>query len=95
MTMVSGTILTHEPAPIQTEDHMQIGEADVVDNLIKGPLKKGGIYGHDGYESLRGESGRKGHGMLLCNAHVEEALRVGLGKFIETCSLRHGRGDGK
>jgi hypothetical protein len=52
MTMVRGTILPHESAAIHTENHVQIGEADVMDNLIIGPLKESGIDGHNGFESL-------------------------------------------
>src|SRR5699024_1872419 len=69
------TVFADKPRPIQTERHREILDADVMDDLIVGTLCKGGVDGHEGTESLRGESGRESHGMLFADAYVREAGR--------------------
>src|SRR5699024_2094596 len=77
-----------------TERHREILDADVMDDLIVGTLCKGGVDGHEGTESLRGESGRESHGMLFADAYVREAGRKVCLEMPRPRSAGHGRGDG-
>ena len=70
-----GPSLADHAAPVDGEDHRQILQADVVDDLIVGPLQEGRIDGHHRPEALGGQSGGKGHRVLLGDAHIEEAVR--------------------
>ena len=44
--------------------------------------------------ALAGEAGGEGHGVLLGDADVEDAVREGLLEQIEAGAGRHGGGDG-
>jgi hypothetical protein len=49
--VMGGTVGAHEAAPVHRQDHRQFLQADVVDDLVVGPLQEGGIDRNDGDES--------------------------------------------
>ena len=67
---------------------------DVVDDLIVGALQEGRVDRAERLHALRGEAGREGHGVLLGDADIEDAVREDLGEFVETGAGWHGGGDG-
>ena len=91
---MAGTVVTGDPGPVEGEDHRQPVQPDVEVGLIEGPAEEGGVDGHHRAEPGHGHAGGGGHGVLLGDAHVEEAVRV-LG--LEGQQARrpgHGGGDG-
>src|SRR3972149_1638505 len=68
--------------------------ADVVKDLVVRPLEKCGIYGRNRNESLLGEPGREGYGVLLGYADVEEPGGKSFGEFFKPRSFRHRGGYG-
>ncbi len=86
-------IITNNTAAVNGKDNGQILEADIVDELVKGALQEGGIYGHDGYKTLRRQPGGKGNRMLLADSHVKNPLRKLSRGYTQIVSLRHSRGN--
>ena len=70
-----GTVLTHDPSPIQGEYDRTALQADVMDDLVIGPLEKGGIDGDHGTQPLQGQAGGEGHGVLFGDADVIKTAR--------------------
>ena len=57
------------------EGDVQVLETHVVEHLVEGALQERRVDGRHRLHALGGEPGREGHGVLLGNAHVVEALR--------------------
>ncbi len=91
--VVSRAVFTDYPTPIHGKDHRQIGQADVMDNLVIGPLQEGRVYCHHRPEASPCQSGGKGNGMLFCYTHIITAVGKPLGQQIKARSLGHGRGN--
>ena len=70
MTVMGGSVITHEPSPVNGKNNRQIGKTDIMDDLIKGPLKKGRIYCHYRPESFGGKTGGKSYRVLFRYPHV-------------------------
>ena len=49
-------IIANDSCPVNGEDHRQVLEANIMNELIIGSLEKGRVDGHDGNEALSGES---------------------------------------
>ena len=65
-----------------------------MDDLVIGALQEGGIDADHRQNSLTGQTGCKGHSVLLGHAHIKEALRVGVGKELQTGAVLHGCSNG-
>ena len=89
-----GPVLPHQPGPVDGEDHRQVLQAYLLDDLIVSPLQKGRVDGHQGPEPVKSKAGRHGHGMLLRDSHVEEAPGIEFLEAVEPGTQRHGRRDG-
>ena len=87
------SVASHKPCPVNRENHMQVLNADIVKNLIVGPLQEGGIHCHHRLQASGRQPGRKGYRMLLCDSHIKETIRKHILKPFEACSVRHGRSD--
>ena len=72
--LVGRTILSDNPAPIQSKDHWKILEANVLKNLVISPLEEGGVNGDDGLHSFEGKTCSESDGMLLCNSNVIKSI---------------------
>ncbi|OPY10060.1 MAG: hypothetical protein A4E66_01643 [Syntrophus sp. PtaB.Bin001] len=82
-------VLSYETGSIQGEHHRQILQADIMEYLIVSPLQKTRIDRHDREYPFRGQSGGKGHAVLLRDAYVEKAFRKFLRKDAQACSFTH------
>jgi hypothetical protein len=91
--LVGGAVGADDAGAVHGQCDVQILQAHVVDDLVIGSLQEGGVDRGHGLHSLRGESGREGHGVLLGDADVVEAARELLCKPVETGSVGHGGGD--
>ncbi len=92
--LVGGPIAAHQPSPIQGKGHVQVLKADIVHHLIVGALEERRIDCGNGLHALAGQARRKGHGVLLGDADVVEALGKLALKTVEPGSGRHGGGNG-
>ncbi|KAF5028891.1 hypothetical protein DSECCO2_654340 [anaerobic digester metagenome] len=92
--VVGGSVLADQAGAVEAEGHGQVLQADVVHDLVVGTLEKGRVDRDHGLEALHGEAGGEGHGVLLADAHVHEALGHVLGEIRQSRALGHGRGDG-
>ena len=91
--MMRGAVVAHQTCAIQTDDHVQLLQRHVVNHLVVGALHEAGVYVAEGHHALCRQSGRKGHGMLFRNAHVESPVRHLLHHDVERTAGRHGGGD--
>ena len=78
---------------VDGKDHILLQQVDVVDDLVIGALQEGGVDAHHRQHSLTGKTGRKGDSMLLRHAHIKKALRVTMGKELQSGTVLHGSGD--
>ena len=92
--VVGRAVGSHEASPVHRQDHRQFLQADVVDDLVVGPLQEGGIDRHDGDESLGGEPRRKGHAVLFGHSHVVEPSGKFAGETVQPRPSAHRRRDG-
>ena len=65
-----------------------------MDQHIIGPLQEGGVDGHHGKHPLLGQATTHGHSMAFRNTYVKKSLRKPTGKFGQSRTLFHSRGDG-
>ena len=79
--LVGLAVCPHQSRPIHGKENRQAREADIVDNLIVGPLQESGVDSHHGTIAGAGHSRGKGDGMLLGDAHIKEAAGESLGKL--------------
>ena len=84
-----------QPGAVDGEAHRQVLDRDVVHDLVVGALQEGRVDRAERLEALGGEARGEGHGVLLGDADVEDAVGKGL---AEACRApvpeRHGGGDG-
>lgn len=64
-----------------------------MDDLVIGALQEGGVDAHHRQHSLTGKTCRKGDSVLLCHTHIKKALRVTMGKELQSGTVFHGSGD--
>ena len=88
-----GPVGAHQTGPVQRKHHRQVLQRHVVQQLVVRPLQEGGIDGHHRHQPVAGHAGRKGHGVLLGNAHVEIARGKTLLERHQPRPLAHGRRD--
>jgi len=69
---MGGSIFSHKSSTIDGKDDMEPSEADIVDDLVVGPLEEGGIDGYYGNQPFRSEAGGEGHAMLLGDTNVKK-----------------------
>ena len=73
--VVRGAVAAHQAAAVEREQHRQVLDRDVVDQLVVAALQERRIDRHHRLHALAGEPGGEGHGVLLGDADVEVALR--------------------
>ena len=67
-------VVADEPGAVHREDHVELLQADVVDDLVVGPLQEGRVDRHDRLDPLEGEPRGEQHRLLLGDADVEVAV---------------------
>ncbi len=92
--VVGGAVFAHDAAPIQGEHHRKPLDADVMENLVEGPLQKGGIDGHHRAHAFGGQPRREGDPVLFRDPHVVKPVRIFFREFGQPRSFGHGGGDG-
>ena len=93
-SLMGRPVFTDDPGPVQGKDHRYVGQTNVVEHLIKGPLHKSGIDGHNRFQPLQGHPGGESYGMLFGYPDIKKPLGKPLGKEIQTGSFRHGGRNG-
>jgi len=91
---MGGPVVAHKSAPVEAEDHMEILQAHVMDDLIVGPLQEGGVDGHYGDQPFHRQTGGEGDAVLFRDTDVEKAVGIGPGEFIQAGAVTHGGSDG-
>ncbi len=92
--MMGRTVVADHPGPVDGQRHRQLGDADIVDDLIERPLEEARVDGHHRPQALRGEAGGEGDGVLLGDADIEKPLRKLLGETVQTGAGNHRGRDG-
>ena len=78
--MVGRAVVPYQARPVYGQHHMQVHQADILHDLVVGPLQEGGINGRNRDHALLGKAACHGNGVLLRNANVEGPLREPVGK---------------
>ncbi|MNR50039.1 hypothetical protein D3C85_1695030 [compost metagenome] len=73
-------VSTDKACTVNREHDIGVVAADIMDDLIIGPLHKGRIHGVDRLHPLHGECCAERRGMLLGNADIDHPVREFLGK---------------
>jgi len=92
---VGRAVVGDDPGPVEGENDGQVLQADIVVDLIIGPLEEGRIDGADGLVAVEGQAGGEIHGMLFGDPHIVKLGGQGLGEAGQARPLEHGRGDGQ
>ncbi len=92
--LVAGPVLADQARAVHRDHDRQVVLADVVDFLVERSLQERGIQRHDRPLPCQGHARGEGDGMLLGDAHVDEAVReLGL-EEMEAGAGGHSGGDG-
>jgi hypothetical protein len=91
--LVRRSVRADDSAPVDSEDDGEVLQADVVDDLIVGALKEGGVDRHHGDFPLPGKPRGEGDRVRLGDSDVEEPCRQGLAEFDQPRPAAHGRRD--
>src|SRR6185312_6025356 len=86
---MSGAVAARDAATVKTKLHIQILNADVVDQLIEGSLQEGRINGANRNQPFTRHAGCEGDAMLFSNANVERSLGKLFERLAHSCSIRH------
>jgi hypothetical protein len=93
VTVIPGTVLARDARAVHPEDHRQVLERDVVHDVVVSALQERRVDGDDRLDALRGEAGGEGDAMPFGDAHVEEAIGVGLLEHVRRRAIGHRGGD--
>src|SRR5581483_10817701 len=91
--LVGLAVVADDAGAVEGEGDRQVLDADIVHDLVIAALEEGGVDGDDRPESLGGETAGEGYGVLLRDADVEDAIRVGLLGGDQAGALEHRGGD--
>jgi hypothetical protein len=72
--VVGGPIVPDEAGAVHREHHVELLQADVVDDLVIGALQERRVDRRDGLAALQGQAGGEQDRLLLCDADVEVAV---------------------
>src|SRR5258705_3273430 len=91
--MMRGTVFTNKTGAVKTEDHRQLLDGHVMDDLVVGTLHKGRINIAEDPHALGSHAGRQGDGMLLAYAHIKSTSWHLLHHEFQGGAAGHGRSD--
>ncbi|MEA2120949.1 MAG: hypothetical protein EGMGGAKC_00256 [Dehalococcoides mccartyi] len=87
-------VISYNPSPINSEDHRQFLQTDVMDYLVKTALEESRIDNYYRYIPLGSHSGCKSDGVLFANTHIKDPVRKICGNFTQPAAVSHGSGYG-
>src|SRR5690606_24766581 len=82
LPVVAGTVGSGDSGAIEHERDAGFVKGDVHEYLVEGAADEGGVDGDDGVKAAEGEPGGARHCVLLCDADVEDAIRMLRGEFV-------------
>ena len=85
------SIAAGDAATIETELHIKILNADVVNDLIERALKKSRVDRADRFQSFARKTSGKGHTVLFRDADIEGSIRKSHQRVAHARAVRHGR----
>jgi len=88
--VVRRTIGAHQSAAVQSENHMEILQADIVQNLVVAALQEGRIDRYDRNPAFGGHPCGESHGVLLGDTDIIGTSRNFLRQFIDAGATAHG-----
>src|SRR5574344_114029 len=89
-TVVSGAVFSNQTGTVQTENHIQLQQGHIVNQIIIGPLEESGIDVTEWQHSFFGHSAGKSYGMSFGNADIKGALGHGFHHDVHGTSGGHG-----
>ena len=91
--LVCGTVAGHQPRAVHSEQHIQLHQIDIMDDLVVGALEKCGIDGDHGQQPLAGQARRKRDSVFLRHADVKETPGMAVLEEVQAGAVLHGGGD--
>ncbi len=91
---MGGPVGAHQSRPVHRQYHVEPLERYIVEQHVKSPLQKAGIYGKYRDHPLLRQSSRHGYGVTLGDAHIKKPLGPCGGELLQARTLRHGGGNG-
>ena len=88
------SVCRNKTRAVNGEHDVLLQQVHIVQDLIVRALQEGGVNAHHRQHALTGQTRRKGHGVLLCHAHVKEPLRRTVRKELQPGAIFHGRSNG-
>ena len=79
---------------IDGKGDVEVLQRDVVDQLVVGALKEGGVDGDHRFQAFASHAGGKRQRMLLGDADIRVSIREPLGEIHQAGALAHGRCNG-
>ena len=93
-SVVRGSVLADQTGSVKAEDHLEILQGNVVDDIVVGSLHEGGVDIAEGQHAGCGHTCRECHCVLLRYAHIEGPFGYFLHHDVHAAAGGHGRGDG-
>ena len=86
-------VAAYQAGSVNGKHHMQILKAYIMNDLVIRPLEERRIHREDRNAAAHGKACRKGHRMLLRDAHVKKAVWEAVPEPFQACPVRHGSRD--
>ena len=87
---MSRTISTHDSSPIHHKSDRQFLDADVMDQLVIGPLQEGAVDRNHRLETFTSHAPSQRDGMLFSNTDINVLLWDGFLEHVQTGARGHG-----
>ena len=89
--LVRLAVSPHNARAIDSKQHRQLLNGNVMDNLIVGALQEGRVDRYHRLVAANRQARSKGYRVLLGDSHVEILVRVFFGKLHHAGAFTHGR----
>ena len=76
------SIGTHQACPVEREDNRKVLQRNLLENLVERALKEGAVNVYDRLGARLGHATRKGDGVALADAGIEELVRERLANLL-------------
>ena len=86
-------VFADNTATIQSKNHREVLDANIMQHLVIGPLQKGGINGYHRTNAFHGQTGGEGDGVLFTDPHIKKTIRVMEPEIHQAGAVGHGRSD--
>ncbi len=90
---MGGAVGADQPGAVEGEQHVEVLQGDVMDELVVAALQEGRVDGDHGLEAFAGLPRREGDGMLFGDGDVKVTFGVLLGELHQPGAFAHRRGD--